>query len=360
MGEMKEVLQTLKPYDTGKLRDNLRKELEVESIIALNSNENQYGCSPKVTEALSSFQNINIYSDGGDKKIVKKIAEHVNVHPNNVLIGAGLDEMIQIVSRTFLASEDNIVQADLTFGEYAYQAKIEGAEVKKVPLQQGDHDLNGMLAAVDERTKIIWVCNPNNPTGTYIPEDDSLSFLEKVPEEVMVVVDEAYFEYVTATNYPNTVPLIEKYPNLIVLRTFSKAYGLAGLRVGYALANAAVVNQLMKIKLPYNASSLSHVAAIAALDDQRFIEKCKEKNRKGLAQYFSFCEEFALSYYPSQGNFILIEMPQRVEEVCQFLLKKGILVRSGVDLGVPSAIRVTVGTSEQNEKCIGYLREMLQ
>ena len=247
-----------------------------------------------------------------------------------------------------------------SFSQYKHNAIVENAECREIPLTaDGNHDLDAMLAAIDGNTGIVWLCTPNNPSGVYIAERDLIPFLEAVPKDVLVVLDEAYREYVVAEDYPDSLEIIEKYPNVIVLHTFSKIYGLASFRVGYAIADKEVIAKLNPVREPFNVNTFGQWVSVAALNDQEFVEACRGKNREGIQQYYDFCEEEKLSYYPSQGNFILIDFSMNGDEVFQYLMSKGYIVRSGVALGFPSCVRITVGTKEQNEGIISELRGLL-
>ena len=304
----KQQLIGLPSYKPGKPIDEVKREFGLEKVIKLASNENPFGSSKQAQAAIiAAATQTAIYPDGYAQNLRTKVSEFLQVNENQLVFGNGSDEVIQLLCRTFLTPETNTVTADPTFSQYKLNAIIEGAEVREVPLKDGVHDLDAMLAAIDESTRIIWVCNPNNPSGTYVGEKDFLSFLERVPKHVLVVSDEAYYEYVTAEDFPETIPLIDKYENLIVLRTFSKAYGLAALRIGFGVGQASLVSLLDPARPPFNTTTLAHAAAIAALDDQEFIKDCYEKNIEGIKQYTDFCEEYGLYYYPTQANFILID-----------------------------------------------------
>ncbi|GAF65286.1 histidinol-phosphate aminotransferase [Bacillus sp. TS-2] len=275
---IKQQLHGLPSYKPGKPMDEVKKELGLERVIKLASNENPYGSSLLAQEAIAQLLNgLAIYPDGYAAILRKKVATHIGVEQNQLIFGNGSDEVIQMLCRALLTKEHNIVTADPTFSQYKLNAIIEGAEVKEVPLKDGVHQLDEMLKVIDEQTKIIWVCNPNNPTGTYVTEKAFLSFLEKVPKHVLVVSDEAYYEYVEAKDYPETLPLLKEYENLVILRTFSKAYGLASLRVGYGVGHPHFIQSLDPVRPPFNNTSLAHVAAAKALDDQDFISNCVQK-----------------------------------------------------------------------------------
>lgn len=357
----KEQIIGLPSYKPGKPMDEVKRELGLSEVVKLASNENPFGSSKKAQEAIcEAVSGLPIYPDGYARTLREKVADFLGVKGEQLIFGNGSDEVIQMLCRTFLTTETNTVTATPTFSQYSHNAKIEGAEIREVPLKDGVHDLEAMLKAIDDHTRIVWVCNPNNPSGTYNDEKSFLSFLEKVPKHVLVVSDEAYYEYAVAEDYPDTIPLLQKYDNLMVLRTFSKAYGLATLRIGYGVASEELISLLDPARPPFNTTTLAHVAAIAALDDQAFITECKERNREGLEQYYQFCQSYNLSYFPSQGNFILIDFKTPGNELFDYLLKRGYIVRSGEALGFPTYIRITVGSKDQNEGIIKELTTFLE
>lgn len=358
---VKEQLLNLKAYQPGKTIEDVKKEYGLEKITKLASNENPFGVSPHVREAIhKELETLALYPDGYATDLREILANHLKVDKEQLIFGNGSDNIIQIISRAILSSEVNTVMAHPTFSQYRHNAVIEGAEIREVELMDGEHDLDGMLAVIDENTKIVWVCNPNNPTGVYIPEEKLVKFLNKVPTHVLVVLDEAYHEYVDAKDYPNSVNLLKDYSNVLILRTFSKAYGLAALRVGYGISNKELIKKLESVREPFNTNHIAQIAAVAAVEDQQFIKECKQKNREGLQQYYEFCQKHNLKYYPSQGNFILIDFKQDGNKVFQYLLKRGFIVRSGVALGFPTCVRITVGTKKQNEELIEVLTGMIE
>jgi histidinol-phosphate aminotransferase len=359
--EIKAQLRGLNPYQPGKSIEEVKRQYGLSDIIKLASNENPYGCSPAVKEAIiNELGHLAVYPDGYARLLREKVAAHLGVKETQLIFGNGSDEVVQIISRAFLSAGTNTVMAAPTFPQYRHNAVIEGAEIREIPLVNGRHDLEAMLAAVDEKTRVVWICNPNNPTGTYVTEQELQSFLKRVPKHVLVVLDEAYYEYVMADDYPQTVPLLAQYDNLMILRTFSKAYGLAALRVGYGIASEALIQGMEPAREPFNTSSVAQAAAVAALDDQAFIRACSEKNREGLEMFYRFCDENGLRYYPSQTNFILIDFTIEGNEVFQYLLERGIIVRSGNALGFPTSVRITVGSKEQNERVISALAQMIR
>lgn len=348
------------PYQPGKPIEEVKRELGLDEVIKLASNENPYGCSPLVKDAIThALETIAIYPDGYARLLRKKVAQHLHVEEEQLIFGNGSDEVILILCRAYLESGDNIVTASPTFPQYRHNAVIEGAEVKEVPLQNGVHDLDAMLEAIDEKTKMVFVCNPNNPTGTYVNELAFKSFIEKVPKDVLIISDEAYYEYVTESDYPDTLPMLRSYPNLIILRTFSKAYGLASLRVGYGVTSKEIARAVDPGREPFNTNSMAQAAAIAALDDPSFIKECREKNALEMKKYEDFCVKNKFDYFPSQTNFILIDFQRPGSEIFNILLKNGFITRNGEALGYATSVRITLGTSEQNDKIISELTKWL-
>ncbi|MEW4222577.1 histidinol-phosphate transaminase [Rossellomorea marisflavi] len=357
----KTQIHNLKSYQPGKTMDDVKEQFNLDKVVKLASNENPFGCSPAVKEYLADHALSHaIYPDGYAKELREGTARFLGVEPGQLLFGNGSDEVIEIIARALLSSETNTVMAVPTFPQYKHNALVEGAEIREIPLKgDGTHDLDAMLSAIDADTSVVWLCSPNNPTGEYIRKSELVAFLDAVPQHVLVVLDEAYYEYVVAGDYYQSIDLLPHYPQLLITRTFSKAYGLAGFRVGYGVASTEVIGKLEPIREPFNNNALGQGAALAALADQAFIEKCKEENRRGLQQYYDFCEEKGLKYFPSQANFILIDFGVSGDAVFQFLMSKGYIVRSGEALGIPNTVRVTVGSAEQNDEVISRMKEFL-
>jgi histidinol-phosphate aminotransferase len=356
----KEQLLTLTPYQPGKSIDSVKREFNLDKIVKLASNENPFGCSPKALAAIRENQLSNaIYPDGYATNLRETVAAFYQVKPEELIFGNGSDNLIQIISRALLDPNSNTVMAVPTFSQYRHNAVIEGAKIIEVPLIDGNHDLDGMLAAIDDKTNIVWLCSPNNPTGTYIPEQKLIAFLEKVPVDTLVVLDEAYFEYVVAEDYYDSISLTRRFENLIVLRTFSKIYGLASLRIGYGIANEKIIKALEPAREPFDVNTFGQIAAAAAIKDQEFVQQCRQTNRQGLDQYYQFCEAHDLSYFPSQANFLLIDFKVDGDLVFQNLLRKGFIVRSGKALGFPTSVRITVGSFEENEGVLNAISQFL-
>ena len=356
----KPQIVNLPVYQPGKPIEAVKRELGLTEVIKLASNENPYGCSPRVRAAIEAeLANISIYPDGSAVELTEELASHLGVHSNQIIFGCGSDEIIALITRAFFLPGDETIMADQTFSVYKSNADIEGAVSIEVPLQGGTHNLEAMLQAVNDRTKVVWICNPNNPTGTIVPEADLIAFLDRIPGQVLVVLDEAYAEYVTDPSYADGIRLLDKYPNLVVLRTFSKIYGLASLRIGYGVGQPAVIKLINQVREPFNTSRIGQAAARASIADHQFVAECREKNAKGIEYLNGEFDRLKLSYFPAHGNFIMVDVETPSQEMFQELLKLGVIVRGGFSK-YPNSIRVTVGSESQNQKFIAALEQVLQ
>lgn len=346
-------------YEPGKPIEEVKRELGLSEVIKLASNENPYGASPRVKEAvLAELDNISLYPDGGAVELTAEVARFLGVEPGQIIFGCGSDEVIALICRAFLVSGDETIMADQTFSVYKSNADIEGAVSIEVPLVDGKHDLEAMLAKLSSKTKIVWICNPNNPTGTILSETELTGFLDQVPSDVMVVLDEAYFEYVTDLSYPDGSKLLSQYPNLVVLRTFSKIYGMASLRIGYGVAQPEVIQLINRVREPFNTTRAAQAAAKAALGDQEYVANCRIANAEGIKQLQAKFDRLGLDYFPAHGNFIMVNVRKPAVEMFQSLLQKGIIVRAGFGK-YPNHVRVTVGSEEQNKAFIHALEQVL-
>lgn len=357
----KQQLDGMEAYKPGKPIEEVQKEFGLDEVVKLASNENPFGCSKKVIEFLQQDEtNHAIYPDGYAQNLRTAVANHVGVNENQLLFGNGSDDLIAIITRALLYPGVNTVMATPSFSQYRHNAVIEGAEVREVPLKNGKHDLPSMLNEIDENTSVVWVCNPNNPTGTIVTDDELKQFIAKVPSNVLIVLDEAYYEYINDENYKNTLHYVNEYPNVIILRTFSKAYGLASFRVGYAIGNEQVIAKLDPVRAPFNNTVLSQKVAVVALQDQQFIAESVKKNEEGKQLFVEFCKQHHLTYYPTQTNFILFEVKANSDVIFQEMMKRGFIIRSGNALGTPGFIRVTIGNEQQNRKFLTLLEEVLK
>ncbi|MDF2724836.1 MAG: histidinol-phosphate aminotransferase [Paenibacillus sp.] len=345
-------------YQPGKPIEEVKRELGLSEVIKLASNENPFGCSPKASEAIAAeLQTISMYPDGGAVELTKTLAAHLGVQPNQIIFGAGSDDVILMIARAYLVAGDETVMASHTFPQYKHNCEIEGAVSIEVPLIDGKHDLPGMLAKINDRTKIVWVCNPNNPTGTIVTRDELNAFLKQVPSSVLVVLDEAYIEYTDSAEFG--IEVVREYKNVITLRTFSKIYGLASLRIGYGVGHPEVVHSINQVREPFNTNRFAQAAAKAAVLDQQFIAYCREQNGKGIEYLTGQFDRLGLSYFPAYGNFIMVDVKRPAKEVFESLMRKGLIVRGGHALDFPTKIRVTIGSTEQNAKFIAALEQTL-
>ncbi len=345
----RKALDKIKPYVPGKPINEVKRELGLTEVIKLASNENPYGPSPKAKEAMvKTISNVQLYPDGRAYELKEALAKFYNLKMNQIVVGNGSDEIIKLLSEAFLETGDNIVQAEPTFSEYEFGALLMGAEVKKVPLKDYTHDLEGLWQAIDKKTKLVYICNPNNPTGTIIDEKTLLEFLDKLPEGVIAVLDEAYAEYVTSEAYPDSIKLIDRYP-VLILRTFSKIYALAGLRVGYGLGTEKLISLLEKAREPFNVNLLGQVAALASLQDTKYKENSKQKNKQARELFYLECEKRKINYVKSETNFVLMGV-ENADSAFKGLLQRGVIVRSGSVFGLPHHLRVSLGTSNEMEK----------
>ncbi|WP_270171559.1 histidinol-phosphate transaminase [Paenibacillus sp. SYP-B4298] len=347
-------------YQPGKPVEEVKRELGLTEVIKLASNENPFGCSDKAKEAIvAELANTSIYPDGASVSLTAEAAARLGVETNQIIFGAGSDDVILMLARAFFVPGDETIMADQTFAQYKHNAEIENATIIEVPLNDGKHDLPAMLAAVTDRTKIIWICNPNNPTGTIVTHDELEQFLRQVPPSVLVVLDEAYCEYVYDEEFPLGLELLKSYKNLVLLRTFSKIYGLAALRVGYGIGHPEVISLINLVREPFNTSRFGQAAARAALTDEEFVARCHELNKQGIAYVTGELERLDLSYFPAHGNFVMFDTKHPSAQVFDGLLKRGIISRAKWSK-YPTHIRITIGSREQNERFIAALEQVLQ
>lgn len=350
----KSRIVNLPVYQPGKPIEDVQRELGLTEVIKLASNENPFGCSPFVKEEIKAhLDQLALYPDGACLELRGAVSHFIGVKPDQLIFGTGSDEVCVLITRAYLEPGTNTVMATPTFSVYKTNAIIEGAEVIEVPCLDGDHDLNGMLEKIDGQTRVVWICNPNNPTGKMIGEKELISFIEQVPGHVLIVLDEAYCEYVKDSSYPQSIALLNRYPNLIILRTFSKIYGIAALRVGYGVAGEDIIDKLNRVREPFNVNYLAQRAAIAALKDQEFVQKSFQANKEGLEQVYAGLDTLGLSYYPSEGNFVYVHI-KNSKIVFEEMMKRGVIIRP-----FPQAMRVTIGSKEENNKMLAALGEVM-
>ena len=354
-----DYISNLVVYPPGKPIEEVEREYGIKGSIKLASNENPLGPSPKAVDAINSHvSSIHRYPDGSCYYLKEKLSERLGVAKSKIIFGNGSNEIIELIVRAFLRPGDEAVMAHPAFIVYQLIVQAAGGKNVILPLKDFTHDLEGMAGAVTEKTRLVFITNPNNPTGTIVKRGEFERFLSKVPEDVVVVMDEAYFEYVSDPEYPNGMDYINDRL-VISLRTFSKIYGLAGLRVGYGIASEEIINCLEKVRQPFNVNSLAQVAALAALDDQGHVEKSVEINNDGLAYLYGELDGMGLSYVTSHANFFLIDMKVDGVKVYQDLMREGVIVRPMGVYDLKNYIRVTVGLPEENKRFIEALKSVM-
>ncbi|MEK3881440.1 histidinol-phosphate transaminase [Paenibacillus sp. PL2-23] len=347
-------------YQPGKPVEDVKRELGLSEVIKMASNENPYGFSESAKSAIiEELSNTHIYPDGASVQLTAKLADKLGVATNAIIFGSGSSDIILMAARAFLAPGDETIMADETFSQYKHNAEIENARIIEVPLKQGKHDLPAMLAKVTSATKIVWICNPNNPTGTIVSNEELLAFMDAVPDHVLVILDEAYGEYVKDPAYSDGVRLLGSYRNLLVLRTFSKIYGLASFRIGYGVGHPDVVRFINQVREPFNTTRAAQAAARASLSDDAFVASCSQANYEGIQYLTAQFQRLGLAYFESHGNFVMVDVRRPSGEVFTGLLRRGVIIRANWT-HYPTYIRVSVGTPEQNEAFVAALEQVLQ
>ncbi|MGB2661545.1 MAG: histidinol-phosphate transaminase [Candidatus Omnitrophota bacterium] len=355
-------LDNVTPYKPGKPIEEVKRELGLDKVYKLASNENPIGPSGRVTEAIAgAAKDANRYPDGGCFVLRKALSKRLSVSGENLVFGNGSDEIIVLALHAFVDPGDEVVVADPTFLVYHIASMVKNAKVRAVPLKDYKYDLQGMLGAITDRTKVVFIANPDNPTGSYVTQDELDLFLDKVPENVLVFIDEAYYEYATGEDYPETQGLIEREDrNVVVARTFSKAYSLAGLRVGYGMARPDIAEALNKVREPFNVNSLAQIAAVAALEDEKHIERSVNLVKEEKKRFYEFFDSISVKYVPSKSNFILVNTARDSMKVFDYLLRKGIIVREMSPWRLKGHIRVNIGLKEENDAFFKAFKEAMK
>ena len=354
-------IDKITPYSTGKRIDEVARELGLNPVhfVKLASNECPLGPSPKAVEAIKKFAaEVHRYPDGSAFLLKNKLAEHLSVTPDQLIIGTGSNEIIEFIGHCFMNKNNSTVISKHSFAIYKILAIMFGSEYIEVPMNKFTHDLEAILKNIKEDTRVIFICNPNNPTSTIVSENEIDNFMNRVPDDILVVFDEAYKE-ITQGQLPDTLKYVNKGKNVIVLRSFSKSYGLAGLRIGYGISSPEIIHALNKSRQPFNVNLLAQIAALHALDDQEFIEKSKETYRLGIEQITKACDSMNIEYEQPHANFIFIKVGGDEQKIYSKLLNKGVIVRPLNGYNLPGYIRVSIGTKKENEKFIKSLKEVL-
>ena len=355
-------VQALSPYQAGKPIDELKREYGVSDVIKLASNENPLGPSPKVLSAIKNeLDELSRYPDGNGFDLKTTLAKKHSVDTKQITLGNGSNDLLEILTRAFVTPEHEVIFSQHAFVVYPIVTQAVGAKAVVVPAKDWGHDLDAMQKAITDKTRVIFIANPNNPTGTWLSEKALSSFLQSVPENVLVVLDEAYFEFadLAAPEYPDGIELTRQFSNLIVTRTFSKAYGLAGLRVGYSVSDAQVADALNRVRQPFNVNSLALKAAEVAVGDMEYLEKGLRLNAEGMNQLVSAFDDMTLSYISSVANFICVNVGNNSLEVYDKLLYEGVIVRPVANYEMPDYLRITIGTEKENSRFISALHKVL-
>jgi histidinol-phosphate aminotransferase len=354
-------IRAIAPYQPGKPISELERELGISGIVKLASNENPLGCSPLAMKAMQeALKTIALYPDGNGFELKEALFKRYGVEHARIVLGNGSNDMLELAARAFLTVGDKAVYSDHAFAVYPLATQAVGATGVSVPAINFGHDLKAMLqAAVAQQAKLVFIANPNNPTGTFLSAAALLDFLRALPANILVVLDEAYNEYLPHENRYDSVAWLEEFPNLIVSRTFSKAYGLAGLRVGYAFAHAQVADMLNRVRQPFNVNSVAQAAAVAALQDEDFVRRTNELNRRGMEQITQGLRRLGLEYIPSYGNFVSFRIGDGTR-MYRRLLELGVIVRPIAGYDMPDHLRVSIGTENENERFLSVLQQALE
>jgi histidinol-phosphate aminotransferase len=354
-------IRAIAPYQPGKPISELERELGITGIVKLASNENPLGCSPLATAAMhEAIKTIALYPDGNGFELRDALSKRFGVAHERVLLGNGSNDMLELAARAFLTVGDKAVYAQHAFAVYPLAIQEVGATGVCVPAKNFGHDLQAMLkAAIEHKAKLVFIANPNNPTGTLLGGDALLAFLRALPKNILVVLDEAYNEYMPPELRSDTVSWLNEFPNLILSRTFSKAYGLAGVRVGYAFANAQVADMMHRVRQPFNVNSIAQAAAVAALHDEAFVQQTYDVNRRGMEQITAGLRKLGLEFIPSYGNFVAFRIGDGMK-MYRRLLELGVIVRPVANYEMPEYLRVSIGTERENDKFLAALQQAIE
>jgi len=358
----KKHLDDIKPYIPGKPIEEVKREIGLSKVIKLASNENALGPSASVIKAMvKAAPSVNRYPDGGCFYLKRALSEKLSIPEDSFIFGNGSDEVILLALRAFVAAGDEVVVADPTFLIYHIASMVSGAKVRTVPLKDLKYDLKGMLKAMNGKTKAVFIANPDNPTGSYVTDGELREFIEKVPEDVLVFLDEAYYEFASGGDYPETLDLIERADrNIVIARTFSKVYSLAGLRLGYGMARREIAAVIDKVREPFNINSMAQAAAVAAIKDKKHLTKSLALVKKEKKRFYKVFDSEGLKYVPSKTNFVLVDTARDSKQVFRYLLERGVIVREMTPWNLEGYIRVTMGLPEENDMFFKILKKALK
>lgn len=353
-------VQKLTPYQPGKPIEELERELGISESIKLASNENPLGPSPIALKAATdSLQDATLYPDASGTELKRRLNTEYGLAEDRLTLGNGSNDLLELIARVFVRPEDEVIYSEFAFIVYPLVTQACCAVSVVTPAKEYGHDLDAMANAITDKTRLIFLANPNNPTGTVFSDEQFRAFMARVPEQVMVILDEAYTEYLTAQNMPNGLQLADEFDNLIVTRTFSKAWGLAGLRCGFAYASVAVTDLLNRVRQPFNVSLPALAAAQAVLSDSEYLKRSQEVNQQGLEQMYEGLTQLGVSFVPSQGNFVLIDLGQPAMPIYQSMLLMGVITRPVGNYGLPNHLRVSIGLAHENERFLKALAQAI-
>lgn len=357
--KIRDNIEGLAPYVPGKPIEELERELGISGIIKLASNENPLGASPAgVAAAQEAARHVELYPDGSGFVLCEALAKRHGVDPHQVVLGNGSNDVLEIAARTFAAPGDEIIYSKYSFIVYHLVTQAIGARAVEIPAKSDlAHDLSAMAQAITAKTRIVFLANPNNPTGTMFGQSEWKAFLKDVPDGVLIVMDEAYAEYVTDPDYPDAWSDLAAGKNLLITRTFSKIFGLAGLRIGYGITHAKLAGYMNRVRQPFNTSAVAQAAAVAALGDEEFVRKSRDTNSRGIHFLREHLEKRGLKVTPSWGNFLLVEVGKQARGIYDGLLRRGVIVRPVGGYGLPHHLRITVGTTEQIQTLLAAFDE---
>ena len=360
MIKAREAIANLKPYIPGRPIEDVKREFRLETVHKLASNENPYGCSSKARRAIiDSALKGELYLDGHCSLLRVAVSKHLGIAENQLVFGAGTDEVIAMISKVFVNEGDECITAETTFSQYFASVKPMNGIMKYAPMKDYGFDLDKIIELITPKTKAIFIANPNNPTGTMHTNKQQLDFIAKVPKDVLIVIDEAYAEFVDSPDYPQTLEHMKEHKNVMLLKTFSKVYGLAALRVGYGVAAPEIIEEFEKIRCPFNVSVAGQSAATAAIGDQEFVDETKINNLAVKELMYKAFKDMGLFYIPTHANFVMVDVKRDSTEVFTALMKKGYIIRPGAAFGMDSFIRITLGTIGQMMGFIIALKEVL-
>jgi histidinol-phosphate aminotransferase len=353
-------VQSLVPYQPGKPISELQRELGLEDVIKLASNENPLGPSPKALAAIqAALPELALYPDGSGYELKNALARKLGVGSEQITLGNGSNEILELLARTFLTPDAEAICSQHAFAIYPIVTQAAGAVAKAIPAINYGHDLTAMLNAVTDKTRLVFIANPNNPTGTCLNAAELYAFVQALPAQVICLLDEAYYEFAAGGDYPDSLQWLAEHPNLIVTRTFSKAYGLAGLRIGYSISGAEIADLLNRVRQPFNINSLALAAAQAALDDGEHLQRTVANNRDGMRQLTAGFAALGLEWIPSRGNFVSVDLRRPAQPVYEALLRKGVIVRPVASYEMPEYLRISVGTARENNIFLDALHDVL-